>query len=80
MKLFYFFIILSSFVHSQNYLWPIKAKKALTAVFGEDANWGRIIMAIGKSYEKINQNNIKVSFGKNTVCKNGQIFLKYDLA
>ena len=43
MKLFYFFIILSSFVHSQNYLWPIKAKdgkkdvkKALTAVFGEE--------------------------------------------
>ena len=47
-----------------------------SAIAGEDANWGRIIMAIGKSYEKINQNKIKVSFGKNTVCKNGQIFKK----
>ena len=37
---------------------------------------GRIIMAIGKSYEKIDQNKIKISFGKNTVCKNGQIFRK----
>ena len=47
-----------------------------SAIAGEDANWGRIIMAIGKSYEKINQNKIKVSFGKNTVCKNGQISRK----
>ena len=47
-----------------------------SAIAGEDANWGRVIMAIGKSYEKINQNKIKVSFGKNTVCKNGQISRK----
>jgi len=47
-----------------------------SAIAGEDANWGRIIMAIGKSYEKINQNKIIVSFGKNIVCKNGQIYKK----
>ena len=47
-----------------------------SAIAGEDANWGRVIMAIGKSYERINQNKIKVSFGKNTVCKNGQISRK----
>ena len=29
-----------------------------TAIFGEDANWGRIIMAIGKVGEKIDQNKI----------------------
>ncbi len=45
-----------------------------TAIAGSDANWGRIIMAIGKSYEKINQNKIKVSFGNNIVCKNGKIY------
>ncbi len=44
-----------------------------TAIAGEDANWGRIIMAIGKSEEKINQNKIKVSFGNNIVCQNGAI-------
>ena len=47
-----------------------------TAIAGEDANWGRIIMAIGKSYEKIDQNKIKIKFGNYTVCKNGQIYNK----
>ena len=47
-----------------------------TAISGEDANWGRVIMAIGKSYEKIYQNKIKVSFGNNIVCKGGQIYKK----
>ncbi len=50
-----------------------------TAISGEDANWGRIIMAIGKSNEKINQNKIKVFFGKNLVCKNGSIYNKINL-
>ena len=44
-----------------------------TAIAGEDANWGRIIMAIGKTQEKINQNKIKVLFGNNIVCKNGSM-------
>ncbi len=42
-----------------------------TAIAGEDANWGRIVMAIGKSQEPIAQNKLKVFFGKNMVCKNG---------
>ena len=33
-----------------------------TAVAGEDPNWGRIIMAIGKSGEKIDQEKIKIFF------------------
>ncbi len=44
-----------------------------SAVSGEDANWGRVIMAIGKTQETINQNKIAVFFGKNLVCKNGEI-------
>ncbi len=44
-----------------------------TAIAGEDANWGRIIMAIGKSYEKINQNKIEIFFGKNLLCKDGKL-------
>ena len=50
-----------------------------TAVAGEDANWGRIIMAIGKSQEKINQNKIKLSFGNNVVCFNGSINNKINI-
>ncbi len=34
-----------------------------TAIAGEDANWGRVVMAIGKTQEKINQDKIKIKFG-----------------
>ena len=44
-----------------------------TAIAGQDANWGRIIAAIGKSEEKINQNKIKILLGKNLICKNGLV-------
>ena len=47
-----------------------------TAISGEDANWGRIIAAIGKSYEKINQGKIRIYFGKNLICKNGSVYNK----
>tara|TARA_B100000575_G_scaffold168737_1_gene135024 strand:- start:12777 stop:14042 length:1266 start_codon:yes stop_codon:yes gene_type:complete len=45
-----------------------------TAIAGEDPNWGRIIAAIGKSKEKIDQEKIKIFFGKYLVCKDGKIY------
>ena len=48
-----------------------------TAIAGEDANWGRIVMAIGKSYEPIDQKKIKIKFGKYLVTKNGMKYSKY---
>ena len=48
-----------------------------TAMAGEDANWGRIVMAIGKSYEPIDQNKLKIKFGKYLVAKNGMRYSKY---
>ena len=51
-----------------------------TAISGEDANWGRIIAAIGKSQEKIDQNKIKIFFGKNMVCQKGSINNKINLS
>ena len=50
-----------------------------TAIFGEDANWGRIIAAIGKTEEKINQNKIKIFFGKNLFFQKGSISKKINL-
>ena len=47
-----------------------------TAISGEDANWGRIIAAIGKSEQKINQNKIKIYFGKNLYVKKDQFIRK----
>ncbi|MBM7584012.1 glutamate N-acetyltransferase/amino-acid N-acetyltransferase [Bacillus pakistanensis] len=42
-----------------------------SAVFGTDANWGRIICAIGYSGQAINPNEVKVSIGPITVVENG---------
>ena len=50
-----------------------------TAVSGEDANWGRVIAAIGKSQEKINQNKIELYFGKHLICRNGMAYNKLNL-
>ena len=45
-----------------------------TAIAGEDANWGRIIMAIGKSYVNINVNKISLNFGKHKILEKGEIY------
>ena len=42
-----------------------------TAFFGEDANWGRILCAVGHSGARINPNRIDVFFDKIPITKNG---------
>ena len=42
-----------------------------TAIAGEDANWGRIVMAIGKAGEKAIRDKLKIKIGGITVAKNG---------
>ena len=42
-----------------------------TAFFGEDANWGRILCALGHSGAQINPNRIDVLFDKVPIVKNG---------
>ncbi len=42
-----------------------------TAIAGEDANWGRIVMAIGKAGEKANRDKIRIRIGGIQVAKNG---------
>ena len=48
-----------------------------TAIAGEDANWGRIIMAIGKSGQRANRDKIKIYIGKELVTKNGMVYENY---
>ncbi len=43
-----------------------------TAIAGEDANWGRIIMAIGKTKEKIIQDKISIKLGNFLLASNGK--------
>tara|TARA_B100001063_G_C16759890_1_gene555375 strand:- start:893 stop:2197 length:1305 start_codon:yes stop_codon:yes gene_type:complete len=49
-----------------------------TAVAGEDPNWGRIIMGIGKSREKIVKDKLSIKIGEYTVAENGKISDSYD--
>jgi glutamate N-acetyltransferase / amino-acid N-acetyltransferase len=42
-----------------------------TAFFGEDANWGRILCAMGHSGAKINPNRIDVFFDRSPIVKDG---------
>ena len=42
-----------------------------TAVAGEDANWGRVVMAIGKAGEKAIRDKLRIRIGGVTVAKNG---------
>ncbi len=49
-----------------------------TAVAGEDPNWGRIAMGIGKSGEIIDQKKLKIKIGNFVVAENGKISETYD--
>ena len=48
-----------------------------TAIAGEDPNWGRIIMAIGKANININPNKISLKIGPFKIIEKGQIFGSY---
>jgi len=49
-----------------------------TAIAGEDPNWGRIAMGIGKSGEEIDQKKLKIKIGNFLVAENGKISETYD--
>ena len=48
-----------------------------TAIAGQDPNWGRIIMAIGKANVKLKPNKLSIKFGNITIIENGKISPSY---
>ena len=50
-----------------------------TAVAGEDPNWGRVVMGIGKSGEKIDKNKLSIKFGEFLLAENGSPIENIDL-
>ena len=48
-----------------------------TAVAGEDPNWGRIIMAIGKSRVSVNLNKLNINLGDIKIVDKGQLLENY---
>ena len=49
-----------------------------TAVAGEDPNWGRIAMGIGKSGEVVDQKKLKIKIGNFVVAENGRVSDSFD--
>jgi glutamate N-acetyltransferase/amino-acid N-acetyltransferase len=51
-----------------------------TAIAGEDANWGRIVMAVGKSGERLDARRLAISIGGVAVARDGGPVAGYDEA
>ncbi len=49
-----------------------------TAVAGEDPNWGRIVMAVGKAGEKANRDKLAINIGGIAIAKGGQVLSNYN--
>ena len=48
-----------------------------TAVAGEDPNWGRVVMAVGKSGAEADRDRLSIWFGSTLVAENGMIHPDY---
>ena len=48
-----------------------------TAVAGEDPNWGRVVMAVGKSGAEADRDRLSIWFGDVEVARNGQVSPDY---
>ncbi|MEZ5855319.1 MAG: bifunctional glutamate N-acetyltransferase/amino-acid acetyltransferase ArgJ [Hyphomicrobiaceae bacterium] len=51
-----------------------------TAIAGEDPNWGRVVMAVGKAGEAADRDKLSIWFGDKIVARNGERATEYDEA
>ncbi|VVT06106.1 Glutamate N-acetyltransferase / Amino-acid acetyltransferase [Sphingomonas sp. EC-HK361] len=51
-----------------------------TAIAGEDANWGRVVMAVGKAGEPAERDSLSIRFGDTEVARDGLAVEGYDEA
>ena len=51
-----------------------------TAIAGEDANWGRVVMAVGKSGQKVDRDSLAISIGGLPITAEGKLAPDYDEA
>jgi glutamate N-acetyltransferase / amino-acid N-acetyltransferase len=51
-----------------------------TAIAGEDANWGRIVMAVGRADQPVKKEMISVRFGELWAARDGMVAAEYDEA
>ena len=51
-----------------------------TAIAGEDANWGRVVMAVGKSGEAADRDKLAIAIGGTAIAEAGAVVAGYDEA
>ncbi|MGV2496148.1 bifunctional glutamate N-acetyltransferase/amino-acid acetyltransferase ArgJ [Pelagerythrobacter aerophilus] len=51
-----------------------------TAIAGEDANWGRVVMAVGKAGEPADRDRLSIGFGGHWTARDGLPLADYDEA
>ncbi|MCC7254096.1 bifunctional ornithine acetyltransferase/N-acetylglutamate synthase, partial [Hyphomicrobium sp.] len=51
-----------------------------TAIAGEDPNWGRVVMAVGKAGEAADRDKLAIWFGEHCVAREGERAAEYDEA
>ena len=49
-----------------------------TAIAGEDPNWGRVVMAIGKANVDLNLSKLAINFGDIKIIEKGQLVSNYE--
>jgi glutamate N-acetyltransferase/amino-acid N-acetyltransferase len=49
-----------------------------TAIAGEDANWGRVVMAVGKAGEPADRDKLSIGFGGTWAAREGLPLADYD--
>src|ERR1700756_2164807 len=59
-------------------MWVANSPLVKTAIAGEDANWGRVVMAVGKAGEPANRDKLSISFNGIRVAKSGARDPSYD--
>ena len=70
-----FLLDVSGSMHSRDKLPLVK-----TAIAGGDANWGRVVMAVGKAGEPANRDTLSIGFGGHWAAREGQPVEDYDEA
>ena len=51
-----------------------------TAIAGQDANWGRIVAAVGRAGQKADRDKLKISIGGYPITDKGGVLPRYDEA
>lgn len=51
-----------------------------TAIAGQDANWGRVVMAVGKTDEPVDRDRLSIRFGPHWAARDGAPAADYDEA